>query len=267
MIRIPLLICCAAVFAYGASIDAPRAGTVHYANGSVYPMFGLSRSLIAGYPLASGVYAAAFSDRTGIVAVESGLNVLDFSGAVSSHLDTDSQHAVLAIATDPSYAGACAVAWLPASNSLASFAAGAWRTTVLADPLPGAVIAVRCASKDTAHLLLAEGEQVFELTVGYASGHILLQRLLPEAKLPATYLADGLLFQDGEWLVYQSISAGKKTLRFNGHIDAFEQMSAEAVHATGDKSASNWMLELTRSKGIGISELPAAPLSLAGDAR
>lgn len=262
MKRCLLLFLSCSLAAMCASVQAPVAGAIRYASGSVYPLLGMSRAFVPGQAIADHVAAAAFGEKAGILAVDGGLEIVDYSGQRLSRFDGDSSQAVLAMQATPSWA----IAWLPASNTIVTFTGGTWRTTALTTPLPGTVVSARVVSQDTAHLLLREGAQIFEDTVGLASGNVLLQRLLPDVKAPAAYLADGLVYQDGDSLVFATAGA-KTTVRFATPVAGFEQMSAQALHATDGTSGTQWAIALTRANGLLVSEIPVAAVTVAGGAR
>lgn len=264
MSRSLLLLVAFSTFALGTSIQTPRNGAVRYPDASVYPLQGVPRSLIVGQPLVRHASATAFCDRSGIVAVEEGLAIVDISGTVLSRWDGVSQGSVLSIQHEPLQA----IAWVPESNSIVAYREGSWNIVHLVTPLPGNVLAIRRASKDTAHLLLSEGSQVFEMTIGLASGRALLQRLLSEVKAPASYLADALLYQDGDSLVFENTAAARTaTVQFSGTADTFEQMSDVALHLTDNRTGAHWMLEVTPKGGLVLSQLPLPSESTAGGRR
>ncbi len=264
MSRSLLLFAAFATLALGTTIQTPRNGAVRYADATVYPLLGVSRAFVVGQPLLNHASATAFCDRAGIVAVEGGLAIVDVSGTILSRWDGDSQGSILSIQDAPLQA----IAWLPSSNTIVTYAEGSWRGIAVSSPLPGTVLAIRRASKDTAHLLLSEGQPVFEMTVGLASGNALLQRLLAEVKAPVTYLGDGWLYQDDDSLVFESTAAGKRsTVQFSGTAASLEQMADDALHLTESSTGAHWMLEITPKGGLALSQLPVPAVTMAGGLR
>ena len=248
--------------AVGASaVQAPRAGAVRLADGSVYPILGVPGAYVRGPKIAGGTIGSAFADNSGILAVADGLQIVDTTGAAVSRFDCDSTGAVLHAGNENS-----ADAWLPGGNTIITFAAGAWHSTALTANLPGAVLDLRRVSKDTVHILVSEQGAVAELTVGLASGNLLMERTLAGVKAPAVYTGDGILFSDGESLVYQTPS-GARTQHFPGQVSSFEQISATGARLSEQGAATQWVVETASAHGLSMSQLPALPTTVAGGAQ
>jgi hypothetical protein len=257
-----------AVVARAASMppQAPQAGIVREADGSLRPLFGLPGNLIRGGPLpAEGVIAASFSNEAGLVLIPGALKLLGVDGTEEGLYKTGEGEAILSVSGQAD----TAIAWMPSDRMLIRWETGRFKTTSLESfPLPGPVIDVQVQSSDAIDLLVRAEPAAFER----------LQLSMPDRRITATRTYTGITgsaLMQGSSLVYQNASM-INTESDSGSVNmvpapepdlTFARAASGWVHAKSESTHREWMLHLEGSR-LTLTEIPAVqPLRIGKSAR
>jgi len=181
------------------AVEAPRAGCLLGADGSLRPVHGIAGALLAGAPAASAVISAACSDSLALVKTEDALEVRDGGLALLARWDAPSGAALFSLPRT----GQTGFAYFPSTGKLVQVDAQSPPRPVLdSQSLGGNVLAI--ASPDLLHLIAVvadtPGPRLVRISV--AGGAVESQTPLEDVASPLALLSDGtVLFADGAGLV------------------------------------------------------------------
>jgi hypothetical protein len=254
-VTVVLLVLAVAAGAASMPPQAPQAGIVREADGSLRPLYGLPGNLIRGGPLpAEGVIAASFSNEAGLVLIPGALKLLSLDGTEQGSYKTGEQNAILSISGPAD----TAIAWIPSDRTLVRWTTGRFKKTSLEGlSLPGAVIDAQTQSGDAIDLLVRTEPAAFER----------VRLSMPDTRITAarTYAGiTGSALIEGSSLVYQDAS-GIKAETPNGSVEMvpapepglkFARAASGWVHARSESTRREWMLHLEGPR-LTLTEIPA----------
>jgi len=248
-----LLLGCSLTLAGQASLEVPGAGFFRDGAGMLRPLLGLRANFIPGRPLLTGVRAAAFSGRNGLVKTEEDLFVLDRNGAVISMREAGSGTALFAFALG----GAPLAAYLPDSGELLFWRGGAWH----AGPLPWELETKRVLGLGAGRfgqlvIVTVEDEAYWMAELSPRTGRIFGEALLPGLGEPVLLLSGGaLLYGAGDGLVLRRYNGVEAKIPLPAPATGLEQMGKNWVHVV--TASGNFGIRLTPAgSGFSICRLP-----------
>ncbi len=191
-------LCLSAALAQSA-VEAPRAGCLRGADGTLRPVCGIAGALLAGAPAAWGVVSAACSDSLALVKTDRSIEVRDSGLELLARWDAPSGAALFALPRT----GQAGFAYFPASGQLVQVDAQSPPRPVLgSQSLGGNVLAI--ASPDPLHLIavVADTPEPRLVRISVTDGTIESQTPLGDVATPWALLNDGTaVFADGAALV------------------------------------------------------------------
>ncbi len=237
-----LLLGCSLALPGQAGLGVPSAGFFRDDADMLRPLFGLRANFILGRPLFTGVRAAAFSGRNGLVKTEEDLFVLDRNGGVVSLREVGTGTALFAFALG----GAPLAAYLPDSVELLLWRGGAWHV----GPLPWELETRRVLGLGTGRfgqlvIVTAEKEASWKVEISPRTGRIFRETLLPGIGEPVLLLSGGtLLYDTGDGLVLRRYNGAEVKVPLPAPATSLEQMG------------KNWVHVVTASGNFGIRFAP-----------
>ncbi len=181
------------------AIEAPRAGCLRGADGSLRPVHGISGALLAGAPVAHGVVSAACSGSFALVKTAGSLEVRDGSLKLLARWDAPPGAALFALPRT----GQAGFAYFPSTGQLVQVDAQSPPRSVLdSQSLGGYLLAI--ASPDMFHLtaVVADTPGPRLVRISVAGGVIESQTPLEDVAAPLALLSDGtVIFADGTGLL------------------------------------------------------------------
>ena len=240
-----LLLCLALAGALGAQVSVPRPGFVRNGALPIQTIYGVAGSLVAAPSNLGAAEALAFADRFGIIAVSGQLNLLGSNGLVLGHFETQENHPVLNLDSDP----ASAVAWLPGSHSLLWWNKNQWQQVTL-DGLPeGApVTSVARDSANSARLIFTQADaSILAATISLPQASVESIDLLPGVRGPAFQFGSKLIWAEEQGLVIASTAGSvEHTLPLPAPgVFSAERMSSQWVHLYFPAAGgTHWALHL-----------------------
>ena len=193
-----------------SGVQAPRAGCLLGANGSLRPVYGVAGAFLADVPATTGAISAACSDSLALVKTATSLEVRDASLQLLAQWDAPPGAALFALPRT----GQTAFAYYPATGELVQVGPqSAPRTVLDSESLGGDALAI--ASPDALHLIAVvagtPGPRLARISV--ADGVVQTQTPLEDVAAPLALLSDGtVVFADGVGLVIRPPGAAVQRL-------------------------------------------------------
>ncbi len=245
-----------------SQVTAPRLGLVRYADGGIYPLYGVSGNYVVGPKLLDAADGLSFSQAGGLLVRQGVLMLVDSSLQTVSSFNAEGDKPQVAIGKDLD----SAIAWLPVHRLLV-YSNG---TTLQSVAVPGSawtgtVVGLEKISSDVASLLVlnSPGSSVEEAKISLSTGAVLSLSNVAETTGPVYRQADTLIFLQSSKLIITSMGTGAvRSLAIHAQDLTFERLSSNAIHLHSPSSGRDWLLHTSGEKsgdGPGLYELPSPP--------
>lgn len=246
-----------------AEIRSPRIGMQQQPDGRVRPIYGVTANLIYGKPWdLTGVVAAAFSDRAGLLLAGNRLMLLALDGRVIGSVEIPETHPLLDIEDTPE----SAAAWLPSSGRLLT-----WDGRTFAEmqidtaSLPAAPSAFRIIDNHSIEFLVNMPDaSVVRATVSRETGAVTQFVRLPGITGPAFQFGSFVIGRQRDRLVIETAGL-MRVLPVSDADVSLQRVASNWLAVTSNATGRQWLIHVDNT-GIETSELPraAAPPSGTG---
>jgi hypothetical protein len=182
------------------SLTPPQVGFMRDAADSLRPVYGIAGNFLVGDPVAIGVISAAHSGSYGWVKTSSTVAVIDKAGAIVATSTVADGPALFAFTRT----GEPALAYLPASNQLRTWKAGAFTAVSFDAAILAANSVLAVAAPDSGHaaMIVQRDDGLWDVRVQLATSEIDAQTALLGVAAPVLMFASGdLVYSDADGIV------------------------------------------------------------------
>jgi hypothetical protein len=224
-------------------------------DGRVRPIYGVTANLIYGEPWdLTGVRAAAFSDRAGLLLASNRLTLLALDGTVIGSVEVHEAHPLLDVEDTPE----SAAAWLPSSSRLLTWDGRTFAETEIdTASLPAAPSVFRVIDSHSIEFLLNMPDaSVARATVSRETGAVTQFVRLPGITGPAFQFGSFVIGRQHDHLVIETAGL-VRVLPVPDADVSLQRVASNWFAVTSNATGRQWLIHVDDT-GIETSELPRA---------